>query len=91
VVLEKDGKGQSGYSYGQWGSMTKIQGEKEHPTYNKMKADWVGHMLLWNYLLKRHTISEGNTEGNLAGARKEEEYVSSYWISLRGKILEFEM
>ena len=65
--------------------MTKIQGGKEHPTYNKMKADWIGHILLWNSLLKRFTVSEGKTEGNVARTRKEEECVSSYWISIRGK------
>jgi hypothetical protein len=59
--------------------------------YNKMKADWIGHILLWNFLLKRFTVSEGKTEGIIAGTRKEEEYVSSYWISLRGKILGFEI
>ena len=90
-MLEKDGEGQSGCSPGQWRSMTKIQGGKEHSTYNKRKTDWIGHILLWNSPLKRFTISEGKTEGNIAGTRKEEEYVSSYWISLRGKILEFEI
>jgi len=72
VVLEKDEEGQSGCSYGQWRSMTKIQEGKKHPTYNKMKADWNGHILLWNSLLKRFTVSEGKTEGNIAGTRKEE-------------------
>jgi hypothetical protein len=91
VVLEKDGEGQSGCSYGQWRNMTKIQGGKEHPTYNKMKADCIGHILLWYSLLKRFTASEGKTEGNIAGTRKEEEYVCSYWISLEGGILEFEI
>jgi hypothetical protein len=52
--------------------------------YNKMKADWIGHILLWNFLLKRFTVSEGKTGGIIAGTRKEEEYVS-YWISLREK------
>ena len=62
---------------------------KEHPTFDKMKAGWIGRILLWNSLLKRFTVREGKTKENIAGARKEEEYVSSYWISLMEKILEF--
>jgi hypothetical protein len=50
-----------------------------------MKAGWIGHILLWNSLLKRFTVSEGKAKENTAGTRKEEEYVSSYWISLRKK------
>jgi hypothetical protein len=65
--------------------MTEIQGGKEHRTYNKMKTHCIRHILLWNSPLKPFTISEGKTEGNIAGTRKEEEYVSSYWISLRGR------
>jgi hypothetical protein len=70
VVLEKDGEGHSGCSYGQWRSITKIQGGEEHPAYSKMKADWIGHILFWNSVLKRFTVSEGKTVGNIAGTRK---------------------
>jgi hypothetical protein len=49
--------------------MTKIQEEKEPSTYNKMEADWIGHVLLWTSLLKSFTVSEGKTEGNIAGTR----------------------
>jgi hypothetical protein len=85
VVLEKDGKDQFGCSYGQWRSMTKIQGGNYHRTCNKMNADWIGHSLLWNSLLICFTFSEGQKEGNIVGTRKEEEDVRNYWVSLRGK------
>jgi hypothetical protein len=43
--------------------MTKFQGGKEHPTYNKNKANWIGHILCKNCLIK-HVI-EGKKEGRL--------------------------
>jgi hypothetical protein len=58
---------------------------EEHSTYDKIRADWIGRIWLWSCLLKRVTISEVKTAGNIEGTRKEEEYVSSYWIFLRGK------
>ena len=36
------------------------QGGQEYPTYNKKKANWTGHVLRRNRLLKR--VTEGRTE-----------------------------
>jgi hypothetical protein len=45
-------------------SITKRQGGKKHPTYNKRrKANWIGHNLRSNCLV-RHII-EGKIEGNV--------------------------
>ena len=43
------------------------QGGQEYPTYNKEKADWIGHMAGRNCLLKR--VVEGNLE-EVTGRRR---------------------
>jgi hypothetical protein len=42
-----------------------------------MKAEWIGHILHRNCLLKHVT------EGNVEGTEDEVDIVSSYWITLR--------
>jgi hypothetical protein len=42
-----------------------------------MKAEWIGHILHRNCLLK-HVI-----EGNVEGTEDEADNVSSYWVTLR--------
>jgi len=67
-MLEKDGEDQLDRSCGKW-SITKNKGEEEYPTYNtKWKANWIGHILRGNCLLK-HVI-EGNIEGMIEVTRR---------------------
>jgi hypothetical protein len=55
-----------------------------------MKVDRIGHFFAFELPSETRHCWCRKKEGNIAGTRKEEEYVSSCWISLRGKILEFE-
>ena len=49
----------------------KIQGRKEHPTYNKMKKDnWIGYILRTSCLLKR--VITRKIEGKRDGTRRQE-------------------
>jgi hypothetical protein len=50
-------------------------------TISVRMANRIGHILHWNCLLK-HVI-EGKIEGRIQVMGKEEENVSSYWITLR--------
>jgi hypothetical protein len=63
VVLEKDGEDQLDRSCEKWRSITQSQGGEEYPAYNKKKANWIGHILRRNCLLK-HVI-EGKLEGRI--------------------------
>jgi hypothetical protein len=65
VVLEKNGEDQLDRSCEKWRSITQSQGGEEYPTYNKKKrkANWIGHILRRNCLLK-HVI-EGQLEGRI--------------------------
>jgi len=52
-MLEKDGEDQLGRSY-EKRSVAKSQGAEEHSTNNKRrKANWIGHILHRNCLLKQ--------------------------------------
>jgi hypothetical protein len=50
-------------------------------TVKRRKANWIGHILRRNCLLK-HVI-EGKIEGKMEVLKDEEEDVSSYWMTLR--------
>jgi hypothetical protein len=50
-------------------------------TIKRRKANWIGHILRRNCLLK-HVI-EGKLEGRIEMREDEEEDVSSYWMTLR--------
>jgi hypothetical protein len=64
VVLGKDGEDQLDRSCGKCRVVTQSQGGKEHPTYNKKKdANWIGHILCRNYLLKH--VNEGKIGGRI--------------------------
>jgi len=47
----------------------------------KRKANWIGHILRRNGLLKQ--VIEGKIKGEMEVARNEEEDVRSYWMTLR--------
>ena len=54
VVLEKDGEDQSERSCEKWRSVTWSQWAEEYRTWNKKrKANWIGHILPRNCLLKQ--------------------------------------
>jgi hypothetical protein len=64
VVLEKNGEDHLDRSCEKWRSITQSQGGQEYPTYKKRrKANWIGHILRRNCLLK-HVI-EGKLEGRI--------------------------
>jgi hypothetical protein len=50
-------------------------------TIKRRRADWIGHILRRNCLLK-HVI-EGKLEGRIEMMEDEEEGVHSYWMTLR--------
>jgi hypothetical protein len=69
VVLEKDGEDQLDLSCEKWRSVTKSQGERNIlQTVERTKANWIGHILRRNCLLK-HVI-EGKTEGIIEVAQR---------------------
>ena len=47
----------------------------------KRKANWIGHILRRNCLLKQ--VIEGKIKGEMEVAKNEEEDVRSYWMNLR--------
>ena len=47
----------------------------------KRKANWIGHILRRNCLLKQ--VIEGKIKGEMKVAKDEEEDVRSYWMTLR--------
>jgi hypothetical protein len=50
-------------------SITKSKGGNKHPTYNTTKeANWIGHILCTNCLLKQ--VTEGRIRGKIAGINK---------------------
>jgi uncharacterized protein YnzC (UPF0291/DUF896 family) len=60
----------------------RVKEERNIPhTIKIRKANWIGHILRRNRLLK-HVI-QGKLEGRIEGKKDEEEDVSSYWITLR--------
>jgi hypothetical protein len=64
VVLEKNGEDQLDRSREKLRSITQSQRGEEYSTYNKKKkANWIGHILRRNCLLK-HVI-EGKIEGRI--------------------------
>ena len=46
----------------------------------KRKANWIGHILRRNCLLKQ--VIEGKIKGEMEVARDEEEDIRSYWMTL---------
>jgi hypothetical protein len=62
VVLEKNAEDKLDRSCEKWRSITQSEGGEEYRTYNK-KANWIGHNLRRNCLLK-HVI-EGKLEGRI--------------------------
>jgi hypothetical protein len=50
-------------------------------TIKRWKANWIGHILRRNCLLKH--VTEGKIEGRTEETEREEENVSSYWMNLR--------
>jgi hypothetical protein len=58
-------------------------------TIKRRKANWIGHILRRNCLLK-HVI-EGKLEGRIEMTGRRGEDVSSYWMNLRKReVLEIE-
>ena len=49
----------------------------------KRKANWIGHILRRSCLLKQ--VIEGKIKGEMEVARRQEEDVRSYWMTLRTK------
>ena len=47
----------------------------------KRKANWIGHILRRNCLLKQ--VIEGKIKGEMEVTRREEEDVGNYWMTLR--------
>jgi hypothetical protein len=47
----------------------------------RRKANWIGHILRRNCLLKH--VTEGMLEGRIEMTGREQEEVSSYWMTLR--------
>ena len=47
----------------------------------KWKANWIGHILRRNCLLKQ--VIEGKVRGEMEVTRGEEDDVRSYWMTLR--------
>jgi len=47
----------------------------------KRKANWIGHILRGNCLLKQ--VIEGKIKGEMKWQEDEEEDVGSYWMTLR--------
>jgi len=47
----------------------------------KRKANWIGHILRGNCLLKQ--VIEGKIKGEMKWQEDEEEDVGSYWMALR--------
>jgi len=65
--------------------VTKSQGGEEYPaTVKRRKANWIGHMLRRNCLLKN--VIEGKIEGRIGVTEDEEEDVLSYWKALRKRM-----
>ena len=63
-------------------SITKSQGRQKYPANSKRrKANWIGHILHRNCLLK-HVI-DGEMEGIDKRQEDEKEDVSSCWMTLR--------
>jgi hypothetical protein len=64
MVLKKDGKNLFDRSCEKCRSVTKGQGERNilH-TGNGRKANWIGHILRRNYVLKH--VTEGKLEGRI--------------------------
>ena len=50
-------------------------------TLKRRKANWIGHSMRRNRVLK--DVTEGIIEGGVEVTRKREEDVSSYWMTLR--------
>jgi hypothetical protein len=48
---------------------------------SKRKANWIGHILCRNCLLRQ--VIEGKIKGGIEVTGDEEEDVGSYWITLR--------
>ena len=47
----------------------------------KRKANWIGHILRRNCLLKQ--VNEGKIKGEMEVKEEEEEDVRNYWMTLR--------
>jgi hypothetical protein len=92
VVLEKDGEDQLDRSCDESGSITQNQGEDNYSTNknnnnNKRKANWIGHFLYRNCLIK--CVIEGKRQGGIEvrerqGGRSKQllndlREVSEYW------------
>jgi hypothetical protein len=67
VVLEKNGEDQLDLLCEKGRSITHSQGGEEYPTYNK--ANWIGHILHSNFLLKH--VSEGRIEGRIEATGRQ--------------------
>jgi len=64
VMLEKNGKDQLDWSCGKWRSIARVNEQKNilHEI-RKRKANWIGHILRRNCLLKR--VIEGKIQGGI--------------------------
>ena len=80
VVLENNGEDQKDRSCEKEEILDKEERNILHKI-NWRKANWNGHILRWNCLLKH--IVEGNIEGRIEVTGNEKEDVSSYRIALR--------
>ena len=65
--------------------LQRVKGGEEYPaTLKRRKANWIGHMLRRNCLLK--DVIERKIEGRIGVNEDEEEDVSSYWNALRKRV-----
>ena len=65
----KEGEDQLDRSCEKWINITNSRGGNKHPTYNTTKeANWIGHILCMNCLLKQ--VNEGGISEKLAGMSK---------------------
>jgi hypothetical protein len=83
VLLEKDGEDHLNRSCEEWRSISKNQGGEDYATHtiNGRKANWIGHILRRNCLLK----SRYGRKDRGKNRSDKEEYVSSCWMTMRNR------
>ena len=82
MVLEKDGKDHWTDHVRNANVLLRVNDHRNilHEI-RKRKANWIGHILRRNCLLKQ--VMEGKIKGEMEVTRRREEDVRSYWMTLR--------